>query len=140
MSMLCNASAQAKESVGEILSGAGMTILTGVLVVFSTLLVLTFIFWLFGKVFGRSKTGEKRKEEKSAKAPTAVQAAPKAPAVQEAPAVQAGISGEVVAAIAAAVACMAPEGKRYTVRSVSRAAGERPVWSAAGLAESTRPF
>ena len=51
-----------------------------------------------------------------------------------------GISEEVVAVIAAAVAAMTPEGKRYAVRSVSRARGDRPVWAAAGVAESTRPF
>lgn len=57
--------------------------------------------------------------------------------------VQDGISEEVVAVIAAAVAAMAPEGTQYTLRSVhhvSRVKGERPVWAAAGLAESTRPF
>ena len=51
-----------------------------------------------------------------------------------------GISDEVVAVIAAAVASMAPEGKKYAVRSVSRTRTERPVWAAAGIAESTRPF
>ena len=50
------------------------------------------------------------------------------------------VSEEVVAAIAAAVMSMAPEGKQYVIRSVSRTRGERPVWAAAGLAESTRPF
>ena len=46
-----------------------------------------------------------------------------------------------VAAIAAAVAMMAPEGKRYAVKSVSRKdAGGRSVWAAAGIADNTRPF
>ena len=67
----------------------------------------------------------------------------KAPAARtSAPVVPNGVSEEVVAVIAAAVASMAPEGKRYAVRSIARAGKhhERSVWAAAGLAESTRPF
>ena len=66
-------------------------------------------------------------------APAPVPAAP-------APVVSGGVSDEVVAVIAAAVAAMAPEGNRYAVRRVSRVRGERPVWAAAGIAENTRPF
>lgn len=56
------------------------------------------------------------------------------------PVINNGISDEVIAVIAAAVASMAPEGKKYTVRSVNRVRSQRPVWAVAGLAESTRPF
>lgn len=57
-----------------------------------------------------------------------------------------GLTDEVVAAIAAAVASMAPEGVRYTVKSIRPAGGVprvragRSAWGLAGLAESTRPF
>ncbi len=128
------------ESVGEILSGAGMTVLIGLVVVIGTLLVLTGIFYLFGYMMSSAD----RKAKKAAAEKKAKEAAPvpvPAPAAAPAPTVQSGIPNEVVAAIAAAVAMMAPEGKRYAVRSVSRrdAAG-RSAWAAAGIADNTRPF
>ena len=53
-----------------------------------------------------------------------------------------GISNEILAVIAAAVASLSDEesGKRYVVRGVKRVSSGRPVWSAAGLLENTRPF
>lgn len=123
------------ESVGEILGGAGMTVLIGLVVVIGTLLLLTGIFYLFGYIMSSAdRKAKKKAAEQKAEAP-APAAAPVAPVVQD------GISGEVVAAIAAAIAMMAPEGKRYAVRSVSRrdAAG-RSAWAAAGVADNTRPF
>ena len=42
-------------SLGERFADAGMTVLTGLVVVFSVLILLTFIFYLFGKVVGRPK-------------------------------------------------------------------------------------
>lgn len=62
------------------------------------------------------------------------------PAETGSSAVPGGVSDEIVAVIAAAVASMAPEGKQYRVKSVSRVRSQRPVWAAAGLAENTRPF
>lgn len=47
------------ETVGERFAGAGMTVLIGLVVVFSVLILLTFIFFLFGKVVGRGKTPKK---------------------------------------------------------------------------------
>lgn len=133
--MALNAAADA----GEILGGAGMTILIGLVVVFAVLILLTFIFWLFGKVMsGVGKKETPPPETKSA--PKAAATAPAPIPAAPVPAVSEGISEEVVAVIAAAVAAMAPEGKRYTVRSVSRVRTERPVWAAAGLMENTRPF
>ena len=48
------------ETVGERFAGAGMTVLIGLVVVFSVLILLTFIFFLFGKVVGRSKPPRSR--------------------------------------------------------------------------------
>ena len=131
--------ANGAESSGEILSGAGLTILIGLVVVFAALIALTFIFWLFGKFAG---TGRSKSDQPASAAPSPapVKTVPAAQKPIPAPQVQAGISEEIVAAISAAVMSMAPEGKQYVIRSVSRARGERPVWAAAGLAESTRPF
>ena len=133
--------AEEVETAGEILGGAGQTIAIGLVVVFSALIALTFIFWLFGKIAGTDRKETPAKENtpfSPMPAPTKASPAVKKPV--PAPQVQAGIREEVVAAISAAVMAMAPEGKQYVIRSVSRARGERPVWAAAGLAESTRPF
>ena len=123
-------------NAGQVLGDAGMTVLIGLVVVFAALILLTLIFVLFGRVASAGSRG--KQEEKPAAPVPAVKAAPAVAA--PAPQVQSGISEEVVAAIAAAVACMAPDGKRYAVRSVRRAGGDRSAWAAAGLAESTRPF
>ncbi|MDF2567281.1 MAG: hypothetical protein K0R90_737 [Oscillospiraceae bacterium] len=59
------------------------------------------------------------------------------------PVVQSGISGEVVAAISAAVAMMMNDGNgetKYVVRSVKRAKESRPAWGFAGISENTKPF
>lgn len=127
-----------KESVGEIMSGAGMTILTGLVVVFAVLILLTFIFYLFGKVAHRPSKASDGAGSPAPAPETATVSVPKA--VPPAPMVEDGISDEVVAVIAAAVAAMSEGGRQYTLRSVSRVRGQRPVWAAAGLAENTRPF
>lgn len=120
------------------LAGAGMTILIGLVVVFAVLILLTFIFYLFGKVVGGSKNdkgspapAEKMQAEVSPSAP---------PRAVPAPVVEDGIREEVVAVIAAAVAAMAGPTGSYTVRRIQRSHSERPVWAAAGIAENTRPF
>ena len=122
------------DSVGEILSGAGLTILIGLVVVFAALIVLVLIFWLFGKLVHRE-------EKPAVPAQKAAVSAPVAPAAVPAPVPGLmrgdGISDEVVAVIAAAVAAMAPEGKRYAIRRATRG---RSAWAAAGIAENTQPF
>ncbi len=123
-------------SAGEVLGDAGMTVLIGLVVVIGALIVLTAIFYLFGFIMDKSTGVAKSKKAEVKEAPKAASEVQVAPA----PIVEEGISGEVVAAIAAAVAMMAPEGKRYAVKSVSRAGGGRSAWSAAGLADNTRPF
>lgn len=56
-------------------------------------------------------------------------------------AVEDGISDEVVAVIAAAIAAMSADGKSYAIRSIKKSKnGVRPVWATAGLQENTRPF
>ena len=115
----------------NLLSNAGMTVLIGLVVVFGALLVLTFVFWLFGKV---ASVGSNK--------PAPV-AAPKAtPIAAPAPVVEDGIPEEVVAAIAAAVAAMSDGSTRYAVRRISatRTQGNRPVWAMAGVSQNTQPF
>ena len=52
--------------------------------------------------------------------------------------IEAGIPGEIVAAIAAAVASM--DGGKYVMRSVKRAPRGRNAWSQAGVMSYTEPF
>lgn len=114
----------------NLLGNAGMTVLIGLVVVFGVLLVLTFVFWLFGKVAGAG----------ASQARTAPKAAPKV--ASPTPVVEDGVPEEVVAVIAAAVAAMSDGSTRYAVRRISpaRSQGTRPVWAAAGIAENTQPF
>lgn len=127
----------ATESTTSVAVSDGMTVVIGLVVVLATLLVLTGIFYAFGFIMDKINSPKSsKKQEVSAKPAAPVVSAP-APA----PVVQSGISNDVVAAIAAAVTMMAPEGKRYAVRSVSRKdASGRSAWAAAGVADNTRPF
>ena len=116
----------------NLLSNAGMTVLIGIVVVFSVLLILTFIFWLFGKVAG---SGAKTPVPEKPK-PTIT------PAPVSAPIVEDGVPEEVVAVIAAAIAAMSDGTTRYAVRRIStaRTQGTRPIWAAAGILQNTQPF
>lgn len=127
--------------VDSMLGDAGMTVLIGVVVVFSVLALLTCVFWLFGVVAGagsaKPAAPKATPKPKSVPVPKAI-VAPAAPA----PVVDGDVPEEVVAVIAAAVAAMSDGGTRYAVRRISaaRGVGARPVWAAAGIAENTQPF
>lgn len=74
------------ESVGQMMGDAGMTILIGLVVVFSVLILLTFIFWLFGKV-----AGGRKKPARPAAPRAVVQETPKpAPGTSSGPSRRAG--------------------------------------------------
>ena len=103
-------------------------VLVGLVVVFSVLLILVAICWVMGKIFS-ALTGGKN---------GGAQAGKKSEAAS--PVVEDGISDEIVAAISAAVACMMGSGKPFALKSVRRAKETRSAWSAAGIAENTRPF
>lgn len=114
----------AKETAAEIFSDAGMTVLIGLVVVFAVLILLVFVFKLFGMVMSRVENGET-----SVVAPTAASApsAPEAPVAvgNTAPVsgtleIQNGIPDETVAAISGVVASLAPAGKQYAVRRVMK--------------------
>lgn len=113
----------------------------GLFIVFVVLCLLIFLVWVFGKVMiaitaRKEKKKKKAAEEIKSQVPPAPKTAPKA-----VPAVEQGITGDVVAAISAAVAMMS-EGtnKQYRVRSIKRVKEGRSAWSMAGIAENTRPF
>ncbi len=116
----------AKETAAEILADAGLTTAIGLLVVFAVLVLLVFVFKAFGTIMSRLEKIE------TAVAPAAVPVA--APTAAAAPAamvgntapvsgsmeIQNGIADETVAAIAGAVACMAPAGTQYAVRKITK--------------------
>lgn len=112
----------------------------GISLVFLILVILTLIILLQGRIFDAITAGQKKKAaaQQAAKpaapapAPAAKAAAPAAPYVEE------GIPAEVVAAIAAAVACV--DGGKYTLRSLTRAKDGRGAWGLAGVVSGTEPF
>ncbi len=115
----------AKETVGEILSDAGLTIAIGLVVVFAVLLLLVFVFKVFGTIMSRMDADEEAVTPAKPVAPAPV-AAPVAAIVGNTEPVsgtvdiQNGIADETVAAISGAVACMAPAGKQYAVRRIMK--------------------
>lgn len=125
---------------------------TSLVLVFGLLIALCLIITLEGKVFdsfndkNNAKKRAKAMDELNSSAPSA----PPAPKVQSAsiaapapaPAVEAGIPGEVVAAISAAIFSM--EGGQAVVREIRRmpqaGGSRRGAWGDAGVIQSTRPF
>ena len=118
-------------------------IVAGIGIVLCTLLVLIGVFYAFG-----SKPQAKAKKKEAKKMQSDMEAAlskasesVSAPAPASAPVIEEGISGEVVAAISAAVYAM--EGGSAVIRSVSRKASPvstRNPWAQAAVVDNTRPF
>lgn len=135
-----------------LLPAGGLTIFdaslvsTSLVLVFGLLILLCLIITLEGKIFD-SINAKKRAQAKDAlhvgdKPAPAVVSAPAQVAPAPAPAVEGGISGEIVAAISAAV--YYTEGANVTVRGIRRlpqpGASRRGVWGDAGVLQNTRPF
>lgn len=125
-------------------------IIAGLGIVLATLIILIIVFNIFGKIVSKTQGVNMRKHKKKSNTAPAelniVNAPPPAPA-NAAPAQQ-GISGEIVAAISAAVYMM--EGEGAVVTSIAPAAPARaqapnPItrrnpWAFAAITENTRPF
>lgn len=121
--------------------------ITGLAIVFGTLIALVFIIWGFGKIMdtatGANKKPKAPKTEKPA--PKAEKPAPKAASVPaSAPAAPAASveDEELIAVISAAVALMYEgTGKTPVIRAVRPASGGgRPAWAAAGIVQNTKAF
>lgn len=128
----------------ENLNMAVIVLLTGLVVVFAALIVLTFIIEGYGAAVtavlnGKKKNVAEKAAAKPAPAPKAAPPVKAVPAVPSAPVVSDGIPGEVIAAIAAAVDYTFGSGT-HVVRSVRRVPQNRSAWGSAGLVENTRPF
>ncbi len=120
-------------------------VLAGVGIVLGVLIVLIFVFGAFGNVVSKLEKSAKEKKAKkdAAKAAKNVKEAPvtkTALAVKEAPVIEQDISGEVVAAITAAIT--ASEGSnQFVIRSVKRKdVGSRNPWARAAVRDNTRSF
>ena len=123
-------------------------VITSVSLVFGMLVALCLIITLEGKIFDAMSV-----KKNPPKAPKAADSAPRAAAPAPKPAapkaeapVQAaagGIPGEIIAAIAAAVASL--EGEGAVIRGIRRIAApaaksRRGAWGDAGVREHTTPF
>lgn len=141
-------------------------VIAGIVIVVGMLLLLIFIFNLFGKFVPVIEKWSNALSEKMAFIKTSVKAKwqarkkntaseseteslsenreilsanPAADLPKPVPVVEAGISGEIVAAIAAAVAVS--EGPDAVVHSIKRKnINTRNLWAAAAAADNTRPF
>ena len=110
--------------------------ITGIVLVFMILVLLMAIITLEGKIFDsmNAKKAAAKAAPKAAAKP-AVPAKPAAAAAPAAPQVEAGIPGDVVAAIMAAITAMG-NGK-YVLKAVRRGNNN---WGKAGVNDTTAPF
>lgn len=111
--------------------------ITGIVLVFLILVLLMAIITLEGKIFDAMNGKKAAAKVASAAKPAAPvkQAAAPAPAKAVAPQVEAGIPGDVVAAIMAAIYSMG-NGK-YVLKAVRRG---KNGWGKAGVNDTTAPF
>ena len=119
--------------------GLGINVtITGIVVVFSMLVLLVLAISAFGLFFGKSGKKENTKPVKTVKA---VAPAPKAATAGQ-PVNSGAVSDEIVAVIAAAVASMY-EGTEVVpvIRRIKKSDRKtRPAWTSAGIFENTRSF
>lgn len=119
-------------------------VIAGLGIVLVTLAVLIVVFKLFGNIVSKSQNKSKKKAvEAQQKEMQQVSTAPAVKAaVPAAKPAQQGISGEVVAAISAAV--YAIEGEGAVIRSITpkkqSPIGVRNPWAQAAVIDNTRPF
>lgn len=110
--------------------------ISGLLIVFSVLVLLVGIIKLFGVAFSGGKP--KSEQKPIAKKTSEQKSEPSAPVVCVAD------DDEVIAVISAAVyAYSQSENKNYRIKSVKPAKSERvvrPAWAAAGIVQNTNPF
>ena len=133
------------EEGASIFEVGAITTITGVVLVFAMLLFLVFVLWLFG-VVAKAATKSAEKKAMKAKADLSKQISEEAPKTGVNEVVSSfsaddGVSGEVVAAIAAAISVMySGTGKKPVIKSVKKSGSRRSAWASAGIADNTRRF
>lgn len=118
--------------------GDANVVVTSLALVFGMLVALCLLITLEGKLMSGAQ--KKPAASKPAAAPARKAAAPAPAPARPAPAVEAGIPAEVVAAIAAAVACTEGGAVIRAVRRAPAAGSRRGTWGDAGVAANTTPF
>ena len=119
----------------------GTVVLTSITLVFAMLVALCLIITVEGKIFDAIKN--KKNGTKAAPKAPAAPAVPAAPAAQNTAKADGSIPGEIVAAIAAAVASL---GENLTIRGIHRVqkktatGSRRGAWGDAGVTQNTTPF
>lgn len=118
------------------------TLFTGLVVVFLILILLVIVLWALGKVMNIERKPKLKKRAESEKAVAAAPAPVPAPAPIAEAVEEDEDDSEIIAVIAAAIAAYGEsEGKQYKIASIKRKEkAVRSNWSAAGIAENTRPF
>jgi Na+-transporting methylmalonyl-CoA/oxaloacetate decarboxylase gamma subunit len=117
--------------------------------VLCTLAVLIVVFYAFGAIVSKATVAsqKKAKQKEESKAPAKVAQAPAAKATTPAAVPQNGVTGEVVAAISAAV--YAVEGQGAVISAITPVATPvrkanpittRNPWAQAAVIDNTRPF
>ncbi len=127
-------------STGEL---SAVTTLSGLVIVFSMLLLLVLVICVFGWVgsaVGKNAAG--RAEKKAKKAEKAADAAAAEPAAQvPVITVESDDDTEIIAVISAAVAMMYEgTGIKPVIRSVKPSASSRSAWARAGINDNVRAF
>ncbi len=108
--------------------------LAGFVIVFVVLILLILIVKVYSMIVQGITKAAKKKEKKEPIPQVVSEKTSLTETVEEE-----DISGEVVAAIAAAVDYIYGE-KPHKIKSVKRTKSARSAWAAAGLRENTRPF
>lgn len=120
-------------------------VIAGIVIVLGVLIVLIGLFYAFGAIVSKSEQAAKKRHNKNDKKndknenPVVTPAKSNVAPVAE-PVVEQGISGEVVAAITAAIV-QSEEGKPFTIRSIKKksVSGRNP-WANAAVYDNTKPF
>lgn len=127
-------------------------VVSGISVVIGILLLLVVVIYVYGLLVSKMEASAKKREEQRQQKKKEIEAAVSAAPVQNipapvptqaapAPAVEPGISGEVVAAISAAVYSM--EGNKNVAITAIRKQNpitSRNPWAQAAVIDNTRPF
>lgn len=126
----------------ENIIGWGRTMLvtaSGIIIVFSVLVLLVCIIKLFGVIFTK---GEKRAAKKTDVKPVEKEEIHSSKAEKTVDISDSGeIDEETLAVISAAVySSLSSDGKKYEIKSITRGQRRRPAWATAGIIQNTEPF
>ncbi len=132
-----------EEGTGIFEIGA-VTTITGVVLVFTMLLFLVFVLYIFGWVSNAiKKSAEKKAQKAKEELAKQIAAEQETQSVEEPTSVTDDnvVSGEIIAVIAAAVnELYAGSGKKPVIKTVKKSGSRRTAWATAGLSDNTRSF